>query len=226
MGTGESAFCIASPLTWKESFEVSIKDVGRVTSAIHDLEVGDRVGFRGPYGNGFPYQHMLGRGVVIAAGGIGLAPVRPLIWEILGDRDRFEDLTIIYGARTVRDLMYKEDLKDWERRGDVRLVRTVDPGDEDDAWDGEVGLVPQILERVQPPPDSVLVTAGPPVMIKFVIQWARKQGFKPSDVITTLEMKMKCGVGLCGRCNIGNRYVCTDGPVFSLEQIQSLPDEF
>jgi sulfhydrogenase subunit gamma (sulfur reductase) len=226
MGTGESVFCIASSAAWKDFFEVSVKEVGKVTSAIHDLEVGDRVGFRGPYGNWFPYEKMLGRDIVFVGGGIGLAPLRPLIWQTLDDRKRFRGIWRIYGARTVGDLVYKGDLDEWAKMDGIRLVRTVDPGGEDETWKGEIGLVPHVLEKVNPPVDSVLVTCGPPVMIKFVIESARKLGFKPSDVITTLEMKMKCGVGLCGRCNIGNRYVCKDGPVFTLEEIQSFPDEF
>ena len=130
------------------------------------------------------------------------------------------------GARTVTDIVFREDLAEWGKRGDLKIVHTVDPGGEEEGWKGEVGLVPQILEKVSPDVDSVLVTCGPPIMLKFVIASARKMGFNPSDVFTTLEMKMKCGVGLCGRCNIGNRYVCRDGPVFSLEEMGSLPDEF
>ncbi len=225
-GVGEAVFCISSPPAWKDFIEVSVKEAGKVTAAIHDLDVGDRVGFRGPYGNSFPYETMQGRTIVFVGGGIGLAPLRPLIWQTLSDRAKFKDIHIIYGARTVKDIVYKEELAEWQKRDDVKLVKTVDPGGEDETWDGEVGLVPSVLEEVNPPADSLLVTCGPPVMIKFTYVSANKLGFKPSDVITTLEMKMKCGVGLCGRCNIGSRYVCTDGPVFNFEEILSLPDEF
>ena len=226
LGTGESAFCIASPPTRRDWIEVSVKRVGKTTSAVHDLEVGDRVGLRGPYGNWFPYESMLGRNVVFVGGGIGLAPLRPLVWQTLSERQKFKDVCIIYGARTAADLVYKSDLAEWGKVRDVTLVRTVDPGGEDSTWDGEVGLVPSVLEKVNPPSDAVLITCGPPIMIKFVILTATKLGFKPEDVITTLEMKMKCGVGLCGRCNIGSRYVCKDGPVFTLKEIQAFPDEF
>jgi NAD(P)H-flavin reductase len=226
LGSGEAAFCIASPPLWKDFIEVSVKEVGKVTSAIHDLEVGDLAGFRGPYGNTFPFDELKGRTLVFAGGGIGLAPLRPLIWQTLAERDSFGDIYIIYGARTVADLVYKPDLEEWGKRDDVELVTTVDPGGEDETWKGEVGMVPQVLEKAAPPSDAVLVTCGPPIMIKFVLMSARKLGFKPSDVITTLEMKMKCGVGTCGRCNIGSRYVCRDGPVFTLEQMQALPNEF
>ncbi len=225
-GSGESVFCIASPPMWKDFFEVTVKEVGKVTTDIHDLEVGSRVGVRGPYGNSFPYDANFGRHIVFVGGGIGLAPLRPLIWQTLSDRDKFKDIYIIYGARSVADLVYKHDLEEWGKRSDVKLITTVDPGGEDETWKGEVGLVPQILEKAAPPPDSVLVTCGPPIMIKFTFVSATGLGFKPRDIVTTLEMKMKCGVGTCGRCNIGSRYVCRDGPVFSYEQMQDLPNEF
>jgi sulfhydrogenase subunit gamma (sulfur reductase) len=225
-GSGESAFCISSPPSWRDAIEVSVKQVGKVTSAVHDLEVGDRVGLRGPYGNWFPYEEMVGRTIVFVGGGIGLAPLRPLIWQTLSEREKFSGIYIIYGARTVNDLVYRKDLAEWAGVTGVKVVRSVDPGGEDASWDGEVGLVPAVLEKVGPPSDAVLVTCGPPIMIKFVILAATRMGFKPEDVVTTLEMKMKCGVGLCGRCNIGSKYVCKDGPVFTLKQIQSLPDEF
>ena len=225
-GTGEAAFCIASPPEWRDAIEVSVKQVGKVTSAVHDLEVGDRVGLRGPYGNWFPVDRMIGRNVVIVGGGIGLAPLRPLVWQVLSQRDKFKDLYIIYGARTVHDLVYRAELAEWAARPNVKLVRAVDPGGEDATWDGEVGLVPAVLEKAGPPSDAVLVTCGPPNMIKFVIVSALKLGFRPDDIVTTLEMKMKCGAGLCGRCNIGSRYVCKDGPVFTWSQIQALPAEF
>jgi NAD(P)H-flavin reductase len=225
-GLGEAVFCIASSPTWKGFVEVSVKEVGKVTSAMHDLDVGDRVGFRGPYGNSFDYESMQGRNIVIVGGGIGLAPLRPLIYQVFSERDKYKDFHIIYGARTVKDAVYKEELSEWQKRDDVKLVRAVDPGGEDGTWDGEVGLVTTVLENLKPSSDALLVTCGPPVMIKFVFVSAVKIGFKPSDIITTLEMKMKCGVGICGRCNIGNRYVCKDGPVFTFEQMKALPEEF
>jgi len=225
-GAGESAFCISSPPAWRDAIEVSVKQVGKVTTAVHDLEVGDRVGLRGPYGNWFPYEEIAGRTVVFVGGGIGLAPLRPLISQVLSEKQKFKGVYIIYGARTVNDLVYKQDLAEWAGVEGVKVVRSVDPGGEDASWDGEVGLVPAVLEKVAPPSDSVLVTCGPPIMIKFVILSATKMGFKPEAVITTLEMKMNRGVGLCGRCNIGSKYVCKDGPVFTLRQIKSLPDEF
>ena len=135
-------------------------------------------------------------------------------------------MLILYGARSVSDLLYERDFDEWGERGDVEVVTCVDPGGEDASWKGRVGLVPAVLEELKPSSDSVLLTCGPPVMIKVIFETARRLDFKPGDVITTLEMKMKCGVGTCGRCNIGSVYVCKDGPIFSLEDIEALPHEF
>jgi sulfhydrogenase subunit gamma (sulfur reductase) len=225
-GTGEAAFSISSAPAWRGFLEISVKDVGKVTSAMHDLEVGDRLGFRGPYGNAFDLEKMRGRGIVFAGGGVGLAPLRPPIWEVVENRQLYGEVCVIYGGRSVADIGFRSDLERWEETGSMTLIKTVDPGGEDAQWKGEVGLVPAILEKAAPPADSILITCGPPVMIKYVMLSARKMGFKPADVFTTLEMKMKCGVGLCGRCNVGSKYVCRDGPVFSLAEVESLPDEF
>jgi len=226
-GEGEATFCIASSPTRKGYIECSLKRVGKVTQALHDQEVGDILGFRGPYGNWFPLEAMRGKNLIFVGGGIGLAPLRSLIWNCLDTRGDFSEVLIIYGARSIADLVYKTELKEWESRSDARLVKTVDPGGEDETWDGEVGFVPAMLEKVSPSPENaVLITCGPPIMIKFVLQATHKLGFLPQQVITTLEMKMKCGLGKCGRCNIGNIYVCKDGPVFTYQQILALPAEF
>jgi NAD(P)H-flavin reductase len=226
LGAGESVFCIASPPGDGGRVEVTIKKVGRVTEAIHRVGAGDSVGFRGPYGNGFPVERLGGRDLLLAGGGIGLAPLRPLIWHLLGDRGSFGDVTLVYGARTPEDLVYRYDLDTWGQRGDMEVVTAVDPGGETDDWAGEVGLVTEVVEKRRPRPDSVLVTCGPPVMIKSMMEVARGLGLEPRDVITTLEAKMSCGVGTCGRCNIGSRYVCRHGPVFTMEEIGELPDEY
>lgn len=225
-GEGEATFCIASSPIEKAYFEVTVKRLGKVTKAIHDLEVDDILGFRGPYGNSFPLDSLKGRDIVIAGGGIGIAPLRPVIYQTLAERDKYGKILILYGTRTVSDFLYERDFEEWKKRGDVEVVTTVDPGGEDDAWKGKIGFVPAILEELKPSSDSVLITCGPPIMIKVIFESARKLGFKPGDVITTLEMKMKCGVGTCGRCNIGSVYVCKDGPVFALKQIEALPHEF
>jgi sulfhydrogenase subunit gamma (sulfur reductase) len=225
-GEGEAAFCIASSPLVDSYFEITAKRVGKVTRAIHDVEAGAVLGFRGPYGNSFPLEEIKGRDLVVAAGGIGIAPLRPALFKILAEREAYGKITILYGARSVGGLLYRGDFEEWEKRGDVRIVTTVDPGGEDAAWKGQVGSVPAVLEDLKPSGDIVLLTCGPAVMLKAIFESARKLGLSPRDVITTLEMKMKCGVGTCGRCNIGNVYVCKDGPVFTLDQIEALPDEF
>ena len=226
-GAGESTFCIASAPTRKGYIECSFKKVGLVTSALRDLGVGDVVGFRGPYGNHFPLEKMEGSNMLFVAGGIGLAPVRAVIWNVLDLRDRFKDVTIVYGARSVGDLVYKRELEEWGARADVKLVAAVDPGGETPDWKGKVGFVPTVLGEAAPAAENAYaVVCGPPIMIKFTLPVLEKLGFPLDRVYTTLENRMKCGLGKCGRCNIGPVYVCKDGPVFTAAEIAKLPQEF
>lgn len=226
-GEGECTFCIASSPTRPDFIECSFKQAGKVTTAMRRLNVGDVIGLRGPYGNHFPLERMEGRNVVFIAGGIGLAPVRCVIWNVLDQRERFGDVTIVYGARSVADLVYKRELEEWKQMPGVRTVVTVDPGGETPDWSGEVGFVPSIVEKVAPSGDnSVAVICGPPIMIKYALPVMKRLGFADDDIMTTLENRMKCGCGKCGRCNIGSVYVCKDGPVFSYTQLQELPDEY
>jgi len=226
-GEGETTFCIASPPTRMEYIECSFKKAGKVTAALTRLNVGDTIGFRGPYGNYFPVDAMKGKNVVFIAGGIGLAPVRCVIDNVLDLRKEFKDITIIYGARTVADLVYKEKLEEWKNMSDVKTVVTVDPGGETPDWKGEIGFVPTIVEKIAPKGDNtVAIICGPPIMIKFTLPVLAKLGFKDDDIITTLENRMKCGLGKCGRCNVGNVYVCKDGPVFTYSQMKNLPQEY
>lgn len=227
-GVGEAPFCLASSPTRPGQIKCTIKKMGKVTQAIHDLEVGDRVGIRGPYGNGFPLKELRGKNLVLVGGGIGLAPLRSLIQNILDKRDEYGDLLIIYGARSTEDLVYQKELQEWQNSPGVKMVLTVDPGGEDQKWQGEIGFVPTILEKVNPSPDNrMLITCGPPIMIRYVLLGAtEKMGYRPQQIITTLEMKMKCGLGKCGRCNIGRVYVCKDGPVFTYQQLKDLKNEF
>jgi sulfhydrogenase subunit gamma (sulfur reductase) len=226
-GAGECTFCIASSPTRRGYIECSFKTVGKVTRALREVNVGDTLGFRGPYGNCFPVESWTGRHVVFIAGGIGLAPVRSVIWNVLDLRERFRDVTIIHGARSVDDLVYKAELSEWSGRAGVRVIRTVDPGGETPEWRGAVGFVPAIVEKARPnAQDAVAVVCGPPIMIKYTLPVLERLGFPPTQVFTTLENRMKCGVGKCGRCNIGHVYVCKDGPVFTAADLATLPAEF
>lgn len=226
-GAGESTFCIASSPTRKGYIECCFRSVGRVTEELRRLEPGDTMGVRGPYGNSYPIEELFGKNLVFVAGGIALPPLRTLIWNCLDLRDKFGEITIVYGARTQADLVYKRELQEWEQRGDVRLVKTVDPGGNGPDWDGQVGFVPTILAETAPSADNTIaLVCGPPVMIKFTLPVLEKLGFSDDQVYTTLENRMKCGLGKCGRCNVGNVYVCKDGPVFTAAQVKAMPMEF
>ena len=226
-GEGESTFCIASAPTRKDYIECTFRKAGRVTNGLANLEVGDTVGFRGPYGNTFPIEEWEGKNLLYIAGGIALPPMRCVIWNTIDLREKYKDITIVYGARSVGDLVYKQELKEWEDRPDIKLITTVDPGGQTADWKGEIGFVPMVLEKVAPSSaNTIAILCGPPVMIKFTMPVLKKLGFQDKDIYTTLENRMKCGFGKCGRCNVGKVFVCKDGPVFSYEQILSLPAEY
>jgi len=226
-GEGESTFCIASSPTRKDYVECTFRKVGKVTSALADLDVGDTIGFRGPYGNVFPIDQWKGKNLLFIAGGIALPPMRCVIWNCLDTRENFKDITILYGARTVKDLVYKEELKEWTERPDVNLVTTVDPGGQTPDWKGEIGFVPTILEKIAPVSENTIaIVCGPPIMIKYTFPVLERLGFKDDAIFTTLENRMKCGFGKCGRCNVGTVFVCKDGPVFTYAELKKLPDEY
>lgn len=223
-GEGESTFCIASSPTRKGYIECTFRETGKVTGGLADLEEGSTMGFRGPYGNTFPMDEWKGKNLVFIAGGIALPPMRCVIWNALDLRENFKDITIVYGAKSVNDLVYKHELKEWEERPDVKLVTTVDPGGETADWKGEIGFVPSVVEKTAPSPENtIVIVCGPPIMIKFTFPVLEKLGFKDNQIYTTLENRMKCGVGKCGRCGVGKLYVCKDGPVFSKEQLNDMP---
>jgi sulfhydrogenase subunit gamma (sulfur reductase) len=180
------------------------------------------LGVRGPLGNSWPTEEIEGKDLLFIGGGIGLPPLRSLIRYVLDSRDRYGAVQIVYGARSPQDLVYKGELKEWDERPDVDVHVTVDRGDE--TWDGPVGFVPSFLKEIDPTPENkVAFTCGPPIMIKLVVDALEEMGYADANIITTLEMKMKCGVGKCGRCNIGDKYICRDGPVFTFEQLRNIP---
>ena len=221
-GVGECPVGIASSPTWEGALEFCVRAVGTVTNAIHDLDVGDKLGVRGPLGNSWPTSEIEGKDLLFIGGGIGLPPLRSLIHYVLDNRERYGAVEIIYGARSPQDLVYKQELKQWEEQSDVDLYVTVDAGD--GTWEGPVGFVPPFLREINPTPENkVAFTCGPPIMIKLVVEALEEMGYVDANIVTTLEMKMKCGVGKCGRCNIGDRYICRDGPVFSFEQLRQIP---
>lgn len=224
-GTGESTFVINSPPTRMEYLQFTVMRVGELTHRLHTLKEGDPVGLRAPLGNHFDHAAMRGKDIVFIGGGVGMAPLRTLLLYMLDKRAEFGNITLIYGARSPEHLCYKDELKEWAERGDMRLELTVDNPDK--AWTQRVGVVPKVLtDLAVSPQNAVAVTCGPPIMIRFTIKALEELGFTDEQIVTTLERRMKCGVGLCGRCNIGGKFVCVDGPVFTQAQLKELPQEF
>jgi sulfhydrogenase subunit gamma (sulfur reductase) len=223
LGEGECMFALSSSPT-DEFIEVSVMKLGKVTSILHEFEEGDTIGVRGPYGNGFDVKDWKGKNIITVGGGIGQPPLRSLIRYILDNREEYGNLDIVYGARTSNDLSFKQELFDLEKSDDAHVHLSIDV--EEDKWTRFVGFVPDNLLEVGPSPkNAIAITCGPPIMIHFVILNLLKLGFVPEQIFTTLEMRMKCGIGKCGRCNIGNVYVCKDGPVFSYAQLQNMKGE-
>jgi NAD(P)H-flavin reductase len=224
-GVGEAPFGLASTADRTSALEFAINRVGTVTSALHRLEPGAVVGVRGPLGNSFPLDEMKGKDLVVLGGGIGGAPLRPVIHTILDNRTDYGRLTILWAARLPSLLVFTDEYETWRAAPDTQLHLTVDEGDAD--WTGNVGLITQLLEQVSPAPEnSVAIICGPPIMIKFVILGLQKLGFADEQMILTLEAKMKCGIGKCGRCNMGEKYVCLDGPVFNYTEVSRFLESF
>jgi sulfhydrogenase subunit gamma (sulfur reductase) len=224
-GVGEAPFGIASTPARTPVLEFAINRVGTVTAALHHLEPGAVVGVRGPLGNCFPLDEIKGKNVVVLGGGIGGAPLRPVIHTILDGRADYGQLTILWAARSPSLLVFTDEYEAWRTAPDTELYLTVDAGDAQ--WTGNVGLITQLLEQVAPSPEeTVAIICGPPIMIKFVVLGLKKLGFADEQMIMTLEAKMKCGIGKCGRCNMGETFVCLDGPVFSYTQVSRFLESF
>ena len=225
-GISEAMFSITSSPTNKEYQEFSIKKCGELTSYLHDLQVGDEITVRGPYGNNFPVDTELkGKNLLFIAGGIGLAPLRSVINYVLDNRADYGTVDILYGSRSADDLVKLEEIQtEWANAENVNVHLTIDR--EQERWDGHVGFVPSYFKELNFTTDKTALVCGPPIMIKFVLQGLKELGFTNEQIYTTFELRMKCGVGKCGRCNIGSKYVCKDGPVFRFDEIEKLPDEY
>lgn len=227
LGQGEAPFGIASSPTETGFVRFTISRAGVVTSKLHSLKPGDVIGLRGPLGNTFPFEEMRGRDVVIIGGGFAFTTLRSLIVTLLdsGQREQYGRITVIYGTRTPGLMLYKDDLATWQARQDIEVWQTIDR--EAPGWPHKVGFVPTVVEEVAPSADNAIaIIAGPPIMIRFTLPVMSKLGFAKEQIYTSLENRMKCGIGKCGRCNVGPKYVCLDGPVFSLAQLQELPPEY
>ena len=225
-GVGECMFSITSSPTNQEYMEFSIKKCGCVTTVLHALEVGAMVTVRGPYGKNFPVEgDFKGKDLLFIAGGIGLAPLRSVINYVRHYRENYGKVVIVYGARSADDLVDFEEIQtEWKNEPNFEVYLTIDRPQE--GWDDHVGFVPSYVKELGLDKNMTAVLCGPPIMIKFTLQGLLELGFEKSRVYTTLELRMKCGVGKCGRCNVGDKFVCKDGPVFRMTELDELPDEY
>ena len=222
-GIGEAPISVTSSPTRNGTFELCVREVGDVTRALHRMEPGSTVGIRGPFGNGFPMEKMRGKDLLFAPGGIGLFPLRSVIQQVLDERESFGRVIILYGARNPSELLFKDELAQWEARDDVEFHVTVDRGDE--SWTGNVGVITTLFPKVTiNPRNTVALTVGPPVMYRFVLMELLSKGIQDGNILLSLERRMKCCLGKCGHCQINNVYVCQKGPVFSYAQLKDLPE--
>ena len=225
-GVGECMFSITSSPTNTEYMEFSTKKCGCVTEIIHSLEEGQQITVRGPYGKNFPVEEdFKGKDLLFIAGGIGLAPLRSVINYVRHYRNNYGKVVIVYGARSMDDLVDINEIKtEWMNEEGIEVYLTIDR--EQEGWDGHVGFVPAYVKELGLDPTMTAVLCGPPIMIKFTLAGLLELGFSKERVYTTLELRMKCGIGKCGRCNVGDKFVCKDGPVFRMDQLEELPDEY
>jgi sulfhydrogenase subunit gamma (sulfur reductase) len=226
-GKGEIPIGIASSPVEKGFLKFTVNKVGLVSTHLHNMKVGDVMGIRGPLGNWYPWDVMEGKNVVIIGGGFAFTTLRSSIVYMLANRDRFKEIHVIYGARTPGMLLYVDELKEWEKRDDIHMHITVDATDDPD-WKYNKGFVPTITDQKAPPgnDDTYAIICGPPIMIKFTQPVLDKLGYAYDHIIMSLENRMKCGIGICGHCNIGRHFVCKDGPVFTLDQLNNMPKEY
>ena len=223
-GVGESPITVSSSPTQKEYFELVVRRIGNVTIAIHKLRIGDKVGIRGPYGNGaYPVEEAKGRNLVFICGGIGLVPQRSFVNYVLDNRDDYGEITVLLGTKCMAQRFFQSELDGWSHRKDIHFMETVD--DADDCWQGNVGVVTTLIPKIEKELTSALVfICGPPVMYKFVLLALNEAKVPRENIFLNLERKMKCGVGKCGHCQINNLYVCIDGPVFRYSDLAVAPE--
>lgn len=216
---GEAPISFSSTPTLPGNIHLSVRRAGNLTGAMHSLAKGAIVGLRGPYGRSFPVHDFSTKNLLFVAGGIGLAPLKSVINTCLGKREEFGKITILYGSRSPSDIAFKEDIENWKKAPDTTCLLTVDAGDE--GWNGPVGVVTSLLDKVESPPEqTIALVCGPPLMIRFALAALTTKGYQDEQIITTLERHMKCGVGICRHCHMDDKLVCVDGPVFSLAELK------
>lgn len=220
-GVGEAPISISSAPSKQGFIELCIRNTGTVTGAMHEKQCGDVVGLRGPFGRGFPFEEMKGHDILLVAGGLGIAPLKSLINHIHDERHEFGKVTILLGARTPSEILFRQQFDMWKHREDFDLHMTVDHAD--DTWDGDEGLVTKLFDRIEVNPDNTYgAICGPPVMYKFVFQEMQKKNLDAEKIFVSLERKMQCGMGICCHCGVGHQYACIDGPVFSYWEAMNL----
>jgi len=218
-GIGEGPISISSPPADDNSFELGVRAAGNLTRAMHKLAAGDTLGIRGPFGNGFPVETLMGKDLLFVAGGIGLVPLRSLIKYSLTHRDAFGRIIILFGARSPKERLFTDELADWSSRTDVEFLETVDRGDE--SWKGNVGVITTLFKKISiDPRRTAALIVGPPVMYKYALLEVQAKEVPKQNIWLSLERRMKCGLGKCGHCQINNYYVCQEGPVFTFAQIE------
>jgi sulfhydrogenase subunit gamma (sulfur reductase) len=224
LGQGEAPISISSsPSRSVDSFELCVRRAGRLTEALHRLTPGDLIGVRGPFGRGFPLERFRGKDILFAPGGLGLAPLRSAINEVLDDRNNYGRVTILYGARSPAELLFRDELEEWAGRGDIELHLTVDTADK--TWKGHTGVITTLFPNIRVSPrNTVAITCGPPVMYRFVLMELLGKGIPEGNIWLSLERRMKCGVGKCGHCQIDHIYTCQEGPVFSYAEVKHLQE--
>ncbi len=225
-GVGEAPISISSsPSRSNGTFELCVRRVGDVTNAMHNLKPGALLGIRGPFGQPFPLDKMKGKDVLFAAGGLGLAPLRSLINQVLDERGFFERVIILYGTKHPSEILFKDEIAEWAARDDVEFHLTVDRADGVEDWQGNVGVITTLFPKITiNPRNTVAATCGPPIMYRFVLMEMLGKGIPETQIYLSLERRMKCGVGKCGHCQIGHLYCCQDGPVFRYADIKGLEE--
>lgn len=220
-GIGEVPISISGDPSQPEKLVHTIRNVGNVTAKILSMPIGSDLGFRGPYGESWPIEKCAGKDIVIIAGGIGLAPLRPVIYSLLANRNAYGKISLLYGARTQEDLLYRNQLEEWIRNPDIHVEMSVDKGHDD--WHGHVGVITRLIPMAEfNPENSVSMICGPEIMIRYSIRELQRMGVKDNSIYVSMERNMKCGIGHCGHCQYGGYFVCKDGPVFSYEDVMSL----
>ena len=225
LGIGEAAFTLCSDPAERENFEITVRAVGNVTKTIDRLNVGDVVGVRGPYGTCWPLKEAKNKNILIIAGGLGINPIRPVITYVAANRDDYGDVEILYGAKTPDDLLFTYEFDDWRRMKNTRLLLTVDVIPKESTWKHNVGVVTTLFEKMHASQDNtVALTCGPEIMMRFVVKGLIYKGFTSGQIFVSLERRIKCGIGICGHCQLGTKFVCKEGPVFRFADVEGLPD--